>query len=271
MTLDKFQDAYRKAVQELPAFSMNAEKGKDGLPGRVRFRRRVLVARGCTAAIVFLLCGVGTVAAKNYRDSVIKVNESGFTITSVQEDADRKGIPQEGSFYKLGGVFTLADAAPEGEPEICGAEIIEMDSYEYNSIEEFLEQSDVTSVVPDKTLFGTEFTWENVIVADEGRSVLIRLNGDNCYFFLSQFDNRGVEYYSSSTVFSGKSCNERSFMNSQGLNYVMFDTVDDTGVDRSIHAVFSANGWDLSVTFKGFEESIVERVLNSLDLTLYYK
>lgn len=266
--MDKFQDAYQKAVQELPA--LDADKLRRGLPGRIQLRRRVLAARGCTAAIVFLLCGVGTAAAKNYRDSVIKVNDSGFTITSIQEDANSKREPEEGSFFKLGGVFSIVDAVPEEEPDLCEAQIIEMDTCEYNSIEEFLEKGNVACVVPDKTLFGTEFTWENVVVTEEGRGVLIRLTGENCYFFLNQFDNRDVEYYSSSTVYGGKSCNERNFVSRQGLNYVMFDTVDDAGKDRSIHAVISVNGWDLSVTFKGFDEKVVERVLNSLDLTLYF-
>ncbi len=269
--MDKFQDAYQKAVRELPEFYMDADKAWEGLPERMQFKRKFLAVRGCTAAIVFLLCGVGTVAAKNYHDSVIKVNESGFTITSIQDAMNGAGVSQEGAFFKLGGVFSIVDAAPEDQPEICEAKIMEMDTCEYNSIEEFLEKGNVACVVPDKTLFGKEFTWENVTVTEEGRGVFLRLSGEECYFLLNQSDNRDVEFYSSSTVYDGKSCNERNFINSQGLCYVMFDTVDDAGADRSIHAVISVNGWDLSVTFKGFDEKVVERVLNSLDLQLYFE
>ena len=69
----------------------------------------------------------------------------------------------------------------------------------------------------------------------------------------------------------GRSCNERSFVNSQGLSYVMFDTVDEAGEIQSVHAVISVNGRDLSMSFAGFEEEEIERVLNGLDLTVYYQ
>ena len=61
--MDKFQDAYRQAAEGLPHISMDAEKIREGLPRQAQRVRRYLIARGCTAAVVFLLCGVGTAAA----------------------------------------------------------------------------------------------------------------------------------------------------------------------------------------------------------------
>nr|WP_305142034.1 hypothetical protein [uncultured Acetatifactor sp.] len=63
----KFRNAYREAAGELPEFHMEASQVQDELHHhRMRMqRRRYLIARGCTAAAVFLLFGAGTVAAKN--------------------------------------------------------------------------------------------------------------------------------------------------------------------------------------------------------------
>ena len=55
------------------------------------------------------------------------------------------------------------------------------------------------------------------------------------------------------------------------MNYTVFDIVDETGALQSVHAVISVNGWDLAVSFGGFEQSEMERVLNSLDLTVYFE
>ena len=52
----------------------------------------------------------------------------------------------------------------------------------------------------------------------------------------------------------------RHFVTSQGLCFVMFDTVE--GEERSVHAVISLNGWDMSATFKGFDQETVDRVLD---------
>lgn len=101
--MDKFQDAYRQAAEGLPHISMDAEKIREGLPRQAQRVRRYLIARGCTAAVVFLLCGVGTAAANSYRESIIKIEEGGFTITSLQDEKESKGVLEEGSFFKLGG------------------------------------------------------------------------------------------------------------------------------------------------------------------------
>lgn len=109
--MDKFRDAYREASRELPRMSLSVEDVRDEIHHHKmqRQRRKILLTRGCTVAAIFLLCGVGTVAAKNYRESVISVGESGFVITSVQEEAqaaiaeDLAGLSDIAAFLKLGG------------------------------------------------------------------------------------------------------------------------------------------------------------------------
>ena len=292
--MDKFRDVYQEACKELPTPSMDADRVRDELRHQrmMRKRRRYMIARGCTAAVLFLLCGVGTVAAKNYRDSIIRVGEEGFTITSVQDapvQAKNRNVqdyePDMTSFLKMGGVFSIDGDIPDGgdpdretlkvaEQAACEEGIVEYsmedNTREYDSVEAFYKAENLKVVIPDKAIFGEEFTCENVAVIDEGWEIMVRLSNENVTFFMVQMNNSDCEGYSSGTSYGGKSANERSFTNSQGLNYVMFDTVDDEGEVISVHGVISVNGWDLSMTFEGFQEDVVENVLESLDLSVYF-
>lgn len=277
--MDQFTDVYREAVNELPQLHMDADRVQDEVHHYKMLKqgRKYLIMRGCTAAAVFLLCGVGTVAAKSFRDSIIRVNDNGFVITSenaLPETENGKGIPDTASILKIGGVFSTEGDIPD-EDIIEEAEVIEYEPQmdEYNSLEAFFAQSDVAEAVPvlDGKLLGMEFTNENVHVIDEGKHVFISLSNEDVYFSMSQADNRGYESYSSATAYMGESRNERSFTNSQGLNYVVFDSVDENETVISVHAAISVNGRDLTLSFEGFDESVVERILYGLDLSVYFQ
>ena len=278
--MDKFRDAYREASKELPRISISVENVRDEIHHHKmqRQRRKILLTKGCTAAVIFILCGVGTVAAKNYRESIISVGDSGFVITSVQDEEqpakanDLEGILNKSAFLKLGGVFSIKDAFPEeASPESCDADVVECEIAEYDSVEAFLANEDMVIAVPPKSLFSREFTSERVCVIEKGLDVHLDYMSEDSYFTLHQMDNREYESYSSATSYMGRSCNERSFVNSQGLSYVVFDTVDEEGKVESVHAVISVNGRDLTMSFGGFEKDEIERVLNGLDLTVYYR
>lgn len=292
--MDKFRDAYQQACRELPAPSMDLEKARDEVSHqrRLRKRRRYMITKGCTAAAVFVLCGAGTVAAKNYRDSVIEVGEKGFTITSVRDmpvearnQKSREYEPDIVSFLKMGGVFSIEEGIPEEEEFAGGGDndalpaveqpcivesIVEYDIREYDSLEAFWETEKVTAVIPEKALFGEEFTWESVQVFDEGQRIMVSMANEEARFFMTQSDNGDCESYSSSTTFDGQCANKRNFANNQGMSFVVFDSVDEEGNVISVHAVISANGWDLSMTFEGFGEDVVEKVLKTLDLSAYF-
>ena len=277
--MDKFQDAYREAVKELPGVQMDAGRVQDELHHYKMLKqgRKYLITRGCTAAAVFLLCGAGTVAAKSIRDSIIRVNDNGFVITSenaVSDTKNRKGIPDTASILKTGGVFSIEDDFPD-EAALNGVEVVEYEPQkeEYDSLEAFFTQSDVAATVPapDKELLEMEFTSEHVHVIDGGKHIFITLYNEDVYFSLAQVDNRGYESYSSATAYMGESRNERSFTNSQGMNYVVFDSVDEKEEVMSVHAAISVNGRDLTLSFEGFDESMVEKVLYELDLSVYFQ
>lgn len=129
----------------------------------------------------------------------------------------------------------------------------------------------MTAAIPDIGQSGQIFTNESVDVLDEGRELHIYVYNETASFLMMQSDNRDWESYSSATSYMGQSGNERSFTNSQGLNYVMFDTLNEKGETDSIHAVISVNGRDLSYTFWGFEEDVIEEILYTLDLTVYFQ
>lgn len=263
--MDKFQDVYREAAQELPKFRMDAAKVKDELHHykMKRRNRNYMIVKGCTAASVFLLCGVGTVAAKSYRDSVIRVNETGVVITA-QEPAEASPA-MFSVFDQLGGVFSIAEAGPEELEDAYELEVVE-----YTSLKEFLAREDVTVALPDRTLFGTDFAMERVSIIDEGRDITVQLYNDDYSFCMTQFDNREVGSYSTAMTFGGHSENERKFTNSQGLSYVVFDTLDEKGKVISVCAVISVNGWDLTLTFRGFDKKMIEEIINSIDLGIYF-
>lgn len=271
--MDKFGDAYREAMQELPQVSISVEEVRDEVHHykMQRQRRKILIAKGCAAAAVFVLCSVGTVAAKNYRESIISVRENGFTITSTEEEQEgqakeREGIPDMAAFLKIGGVFSTEDAVPDVEEVEC----FEPEIREYDSVDAFLDAEDIVIAVPSRALLAKEFTSESVCVIGDGQDVHMDFMNEKAYFSVHQMDNREYGNYSTATSYMGRSCNERSFTNRQGLSYVVFDTVDEKGALQSVHAVISVNGRDLSISFGGFEENEIERVLSNLDLSVYY-
>lgn len=315
--MDKFQDAYQEAAKELPKFHMDAEKVQDELHHykMVKQGRRYLIMKGCTAAAIFLLCGAGTVAAKNFRNSFVRVSDNGFVISSgntmdqelsgeqglsgdrelsggqepSMEVADsRKGVPDTASILKIGGVSSTEGDVPDeaggmeeglsGGGESSMEEEISIEEYEpeteeYDSLEDFYAGSDVVVAIPGSELLGMEFTDERVDIIDGGRNVfvILRNEDEDFCFSLTQSDNRGYESYSSATSFMGESRNERRFANSQGLNYVVIDSVDENGEVMSVHAAISVNGRDLTLSFQGFEENVVEKVLYELDLSGYFQ
>ena len=282
--MSRFQEIYREAVEILPELHMDVGQAGDEIRHR-RFllgRRKRLLTGCCTAAAVFLLCGAGTAFAVNSRSGEIRVNDTGFTVTGLQEDTAQP-IPREEEDVKIGaGGVSLgmkeapeeAGAVQEQEADSAADSLMEKFSadaggpVEYDSVEEFLASGTAVVPIPDWTLFDTAFSEEKVIVSEN--SVTILMTGEERYFRLDQQDHRNAVAYSSGTAYMGESRDERTFTNSQGFSYVVFDTVD--GEETKVtHAVIAVGGRDLTLDFSGFSQDVTEEVLRTLDLSVYFE
>lgn len=273
MILDNFREEYRRAVEELPKLHMESERVQDEIHHRrVQQKRRYqMIAKGCTAAAVLLLFGVGTVAAKDYVGGIIQVRENGYTVTGGEErmmarSGTGEAETEEGAFDS--GVVALFGV--EECDDSYSVEAVVSESEEYESFREFLENSSVTAKIPDICLLESEVEEASVSVIDDSMMTSVSVIGEGKYFNLTQTDYRGVESYSSATGYTGRTENERSFINSQGLCYTLFDTVDDDGQTEAIHGVILVEGRELSMSFRGFETEAVEKILKNLDLTMYF-
>lgn len=259
-----FREAYRDSMKELPEFHMEAGDIQDEIRHASFVRRNAaaarhrILARGVTAAALFLVCGVGTVTAMNYRSGIIEVRGNGYSVVS--EGTQIVSCDEEGEEVP---VCTEEEAVYEEIVECCEPET-------YDSLESFYAAEDIAAAIPDPQWFDTSFDSQQVMVMEQGEHIMISFSGENASFHMSQWDTRGYEGYASSTAYMGESVNERSFINNQGLDYVMFDTVED-GEITSTHAVISVNGRNLSLDFYGFEEAAIESILNKLDLSVYFR
>lgn len=262
--MSKFRDDYREAVDAMtvPRFDTDGVQAELCRRRRREQRRRKALATGGAAAAVFLLCGVGTVTAKNYVKSTIEIGGSGFTMTASESEE----TPEP--FFEVGGGLSGEGTAPGGEQYY--AETTVMEETLYADIEAFLEQADAADKVPDLSFLEEQFPDTEVGVIDDGGSVSLRLWTEEKFFFLMQLDHRDTEGYSSATSYTGESVNERNYINSQGLNYVIFDTMGEEGKIESTHAVISVNGRDLTLDFRGFGEEEIKEILNRMDLAFYF-
>lgn len=142
----------------------------------------------------------------------------------------------------------------------------------YDSIEEFYQQEDIIIAMPNIEWLGEESEIENVnmIVSEDSREVSLNVYflSEEKIFSLTQQDNRGIQNYASFYDYMGDAVNERSYCNSQGFEYRIFDSVED-GEVIAVHAAISVNGRDITIDFFDFEEETVKKVLEQLDLSIY--
>lgn len=305
--MPKFQDAYQDAVDALPKCHMEVEDvldeaHHDGFAARLEKRSKAYKALNRVAAVVaglFVVCGVGTVTAMNYQKSIIKVEDTGYSIVSqkvaetevVAAEADAGMAVAEERNYRaeiaeeeketiyqkfVEEITAEQDEARKMKDEVATdaeelyAVVKTEEPTSYASVEEFRRKENITVAIPGAELLGEVFEEKNIMVLDEGRYFSLMYHSPEKQFGLVQQDTRDYEQYASSTTYMGESENERNFVNEQGLTYVVFDTVEN-GEIQSTHAVISVNGRDLCLDFYGFEENVIEDVLKQLDLSIYFQ
>lgn len=272
--MNKFREEYGRAVDELPELHMDAGRIQDELHHRRMqklHRNRLLIKGGTAAAALLLFCGAGTAAAKNYGGSIIQVQDGGYTVTDAA-DVQKGGGNDLAVARSMAGNEDLGiEAYSEeeyGDGRLIEADII--DECEYGSLQEFLEGSAVTGRLPDIAFLQTEFEGETVCVLEDEMLIYVRVTAGDKFFCLNQFDHRESSGFASSTAYTGQTVNERNYTNSQGLNYIVFDTIGEDGQPEGTHAVISVEGRELSMDFYGFEAENINRVLSELDLTMYF-
>lgn len=167
----KFQDAYRDAANQLPKYHIDVEtvleekqhtdkKGKLSSQGGC-YRMLKLAA---AAAVLFLLCGVGTVTAMNYQKSQIAVKGSGYSVTSFdaavmsEEASGAEEIPGDGTSGAEARSSALAEAPDmEALGSEAGAEAYNQGDMEAYSQENMKAYGDGTAMADEEAMdSGTE-------------------------------------------------------------------------------------------------------------------
>lgn len=276
--MNKFREEYKRAVEELPQLHMDAGRVQDELHHRRmrERRRRLLAVRGCTAAAVFLFLGAGTVAAKNYWNTVLEMRGNGYTITGMpagEEPMAARMLPEEGeagiSSFRAADSGGGAEDAVQSDDE-CLVEEIALEEWEFESCQDFLENSPFTGLIPDISVLKEEFAGETVFVMKDEMTVFVRVTAEGKYFCLRQSDFRQTQGFSTSSAYAGETVNQRNHTNYQGLSYLVFDTMGEGNSIEATHAVIMTEGRELSMDFYGFEPETIERILTDLDLSVYF-
>ncbi len=286
-----FRDAYQEAMNELPKFSLDADKVSDRLHHQkmVAAARRKALVSVATAASVFLLFGLGTAVAVNYRSSQLEVNENGFAfvggeaagyspgegaetpmLASLPAGNGRMALPEE-EFQGEAGAARKEDADEAGAADE-GAVGEECEQTEYDTIEAFLAAEQIPIAIPDLESLGDgTVEFQNVVVTPDLGDVHVSLGfDDGKVFFMDQQDNRGSLGYASGYAYPGKMVNERLLTNDQGFAWTLADCERD-GEVVGICAAISVNERDITMSFFGYENVEVDAILKHLDFSIYFE
>lgn len=275
-----FKDVYHSAVEELPKYHMDMETVQKALQRRnmKAAARRKRLTSVAVAASVFLVCGITTVTAVNYHQSRIEIRNGGFSIvggTNAAEEekvltaaVEEEDMQPEVSLARAND-SVQADQSVTEEGPIEELECSLLQEIEYTSLEEFQAKEDIVIAIPQTDWMGGCIESQRVIYIPDMSCVYITVWSEEGTFCMNQYDSREVEAYASSSVYVGEASNERTFTNRQGFTYQMFDSVENEEI-VSTHAAISINGRDLTLDFFGYDESVVEEVLDKLDLSVYF-
>lgn len=273
--MNDFEKIYKDMFTEIPSLEISAES----VMNEARHRKMAANKRKKHAAMLLLfgVMSVGTVgtvsAAVNYHQSVIQVDEYGFrtgdAVTMAQNDriegGEDCGWEDETEFLRS------RENRKQGEIEtqIDEPEIEEIPSFTYDSIDSFRAESDVTAALPNPEVFQGKLECEEIIVS--GDFLLAMLSAGDKKIILHQMDYRGSTAHASAVQYSDKVCNERNFTTQMGFQYLLVDSENPTQQLPNIHAAISVAERELILDFEGFSAEEVYRILENLDLTVYFR
>lgn len=274
--MNEFKEAYQRAVADIETVHIDVNSVLDeGRRKRLKKHRTRQKAASFLAAFCILAAGtIGTVQAADYVKSVIKVNDTGFTsadpLTAAlneKENGQAAASSYEVSESEMDALSRMADDEVLIE-DYDGAETAKVDeTREYASIAEFTEQEGAVFALPDMSLVG-EIDAEQVWVS--GMFITIRVESEGRSIFFDRMDYSDSEGHASSTVYSGGVCNERTLKTKQGYEYILVDSVRENEEEPlSIHAAVTVGNYEMYADFSGYEEKQAERILESIDLSVY--
>lgn len=280
--MNDFEKVYKDMVEQIPSLKIDAAS----VLSEARHRKMVAAGRRRAAMLAVFFClltmGAGTATAVNYKQSVIRVSEYGFTSADAKTMAESAGMNSKTDPFAAEPFMTesaegaeeamLRIPAPEDYAEIeklDSAEVEEIPQYEYDSVEVFQKESDVVAAFPNFALFRAEVEEQYIVV--NGDFLLAMFGAGEKRMTMSQMDFRNCEGFASSTQYSEKVYNERTLTTKMGFQYTLVDSKNLQDNTVSIHAAISVGGRELILDFDGFNEGEVAEILEALDLTVYFQ
>lgn len=257
-----FREEYQEEMDRVGTFHPEAAQVSDEIRHHKRKtagRRRALIT-AASAAAVFLLVG-GAAAAMGYGSGVIRVRNNGFSITSESgEFTEDQGEEQPLELSRQRAEDPVAET--ELEFEEC-----EIAAREYDSLESFRQEEEITVPLPDLQLVGGDRAEAYINVL--GSHLYINLwDAEGKSVSLMQTDHRGDLGYAFSASYGGEAVNERNYTTGQGYTYKVIDIMEENQL-TDIECAVSLYGRDLLVGFRGYTQEEAYAVLESMDLGIY--
>lgn len=285
--MNDFRNTYQDAMADLKTIHIDVnsvlDEGRRKRLKKQRIRQKCITAM--SAACIFCLCTIGTVQAAEYVKTVIKVNEYGFrsadTKTMALNEEEQAaggaaasfvhhGMTQEELERQMKEIENLEEDEVIIE-DYCadGAVVLETETAkEYDSIEEFRANEEALFAFPDMELLGETIDAEHVWVS--GMFITVRIESGEKSIYIDCMDYSDSSGHASSTVFPSGVCNERTYMTKQGYEYILIDGVRKTPEEPlSIHAAATVGNYEIYMDFQGYKEEEAERILESMDISLY--
>ncbi len=151
------------------------------------------------------------------------------------------------------------------EDDLCSVEAIPVKNYD--SWEEFEKNEDIIFPQPSISI-GHPIASTQIMVC--GDWAMVRYDLDGKVLWLERTDYADTEGHTSTKVFPGGVCNERSYTTSQGYTYTLVDSAKGEGEgELQIHAAITVGSYEAFIDFLGYTEADAKRIMDSIDLSIY--